>query len=231
MQISQGIEMRNGALYMSGESILIINDLHIGYEESLHREGILVPRVQIEKIIKKLQLILKSVSPKTIVINGDLKHAFGKILEREWKEILHLFDFLAKHTHKVIVIQGNHDPIIKPITEKRGIEIKKKYRVHETLIIHGDKEVKTDAKRIIIGHEHPAITVREGSKWEKYKCYLKGKWKHHELLVMPSFNPLLEGTDVLKEQLLSPFLSNSKNFEVFVLSKGEVFPFGSINNI
>ena len=48
---------------------------------------------------------------------------------------------------------------------------------------------------------------------------------------MPSFNPLIEGTDILKEQVLSPFLKNLKNFEVFILSKKEVFEFGKVKNL
>jgi len=231
MQISPEIEIIHAALWLSTEKILIINDLHIGYEEALHRKGILVPKFQLEEIIKEMEQILSTVNPNKIIINGDLKHEFGTVLRQEWTEVLQFLDFCLQHCQEVIIIKGNHDPIIKPIAEKRGIQVVKEYLVDDIVIIHGDKLIETKARRIIIGHEHPAITIREKSKWEKYKCFLKGKWKGKELIAVPSFNPLLEGTDVLKEELLSPFLENIKNFKVYVISKGEVFGFGKVKDI
>src|SRR3989338_2445579 len=115
--------------------------------------------------------------------------------------------------------------------KKRGIKVVTEYLTGKVIIVHGDKLVKTKAKQIIIGHEHPAITIREGSKWEKYKCFLKGKWEKKELIVVPSFNPLLEGTDILKERLLSPFLKNLNSFKVFIINQGEVFDFGKVKDV
>ncbi len=231
MQISPGIEIIHAALWLSKEKTLIINDLHIGYEEALHRKGILVPKFQLQEIIKEMEQILTQVKPQKIIINGDLKHEFGTVLQQEWNEVLQFLDFCLQHCPEVIIIKGNHDPIIKPIAEKRGILVLTEYQVGDTLIVHGDKLIETKAKRIIIGHEHPAITISEGSKKEKYKCFLKGKWKGKELIAVPSFNPLLEGTDVLKEELLSPFLEKVKNFQVYVVSKAEVFAFGKVKDI
>lgn len=231
MQISKGIGIIRTALWLTTEKILIINDLHIGYEEALHRKGILVPKFQLEEIIKEMKLILSKVKPDKIIINGDLKHEFGTVLKQEWSEVLQFLDFCLGHCKKVIIIKGNHDPLIKPLAEKRGIQVVTEYLIEDTIIVHGDKITETKAKRIIIGHEHPAITIREGSKREKYKCFLKGKWKRKELIAVPSFNQLLEGTDVLKEELLSPFLENIQNFEVYVVSKGEVFGFGKVKEI
>ena len=37
---------------------LIISDLHIGYEQALNREGIMVPRFQYKKILERLQEII-----------------------------------------------------------------------------------------------------------------------------------------------------------------------------
>jgi len=138
---------------------------------------------------------------------------------------------LLQNISEVIIIKGNHDPIIQPLADKKGIAVVNQYQVGGTLIVHGDELVETTATRIVIGHEHPAITIREGSKWEKYKCFLKGTWKKKELIAVPSFNPLLEGTDVLKEQLLSPFLEDIRKFEVYVVGEKEVYYFGKIKEL
>ena len=231
MEISKSIKIVDAALWFEAENVLVINDLHLGYEEALHRKGILVPRFQLEQIIAKLKIILQKTKPAKLVINGDLKHEFGKVLRQEWKEVLEFLDFMLAKVEEVIIIKGNHDPIIKPIADKRGVVVLNEYKIGNVLIVHGDELVKTEAKTIIIGHEHPAVTIREGSKWEKCKCFLKGKWEGKELIAVPSFNPLLEGTDVLKEELLSPFLGDIKNFEVYVVGENRAFYFGKIKNL
>ncbi len=231
MEISKGIEIRDCCLWLKKEKILILNDLHLGYEEALHRRGILVPKFQLQEILFQLEKILQEVTPKIVIINGDLKHEFGTVLRQEWNDVLVFLDFLLKRTFNIIIIRGNHDPTLKYIAEKRALTIATEYRCGDTLIVHGDELVTTDAKRIIIGHEHPAVTLREGSKWEKYKCFLKGTWKRKELIAVPSFNPLLEGTDILKEELLSPFLNNIKNFHIYITNKGEVYEFRTVKEL
>ncbi|MFH1275648.1 MAG: metallophosphoesterase [Candidatus Woesearchaeota archaeon] len=231
MEISPGIKIVGASLWLEQEQILIVNDLHLGYEQELHNKGVLVPRYQLKDILEITKKILDQTKPQKIIINGDLKHEFGRISSREWKEVLEYLDFLLKSCQEIIIIQGNHDPIIKPIAEKRQVKVVSEIRVGDIHIVHGDELVKTNAKRIIIGHEHTAITIREGSKFEKYKCFLKGKWNRKELIVVPSFNPLLEGTDILKENLLSPFLEDISKFEVYVISNSEVFEFGTVNRL
>ncbi len=235
MKISKEIEIINLALWLKKEQILIISDLHLGYEEYLHQKGVLLPKAQAQLIKEELQKIFQIVKPTIIIINGDLKHEFGKVLRQEWKEVLNLIDFLQQHCKELILIRGNHDAILRPIAEKKGIKVVSEYQTKNILITHGDKITsqitKTTAKIIIIGHEHPAITLREKSKVEKFKCFLKGTWNKKELIIMPSFNPLLEGTDITKEKLLSPFLTDISKFEVFAVSTEEVFRFRKVKEL
>ena len=87
-------------------------------------------------------------------------------------------------------------------------------------------------RTIVVGHEHPAVSVREGSRVEVFKCWLLGKWKGRDLLVMPSFNLMAEGTDILSERLLSPLLTDIEGFRVFAVSdEGEVLPFGTVADL
>ncbi len=235
MEISKDIDIINFALWLKKEQILIISDLHLGYEEYLHQKGLLLPKAQAQLIKEELQKIFQIVKPVVIIINGDLKHEFGKVLRQEWKEMLELIDFLQQHCKEIVLIRGNHDIILGPIAEKKGIRAVSEYRTKDVLITHGNKITsqitKATAKTIIIGHEHPAICIREKSKAEKFKCFLKGKWKRKALIVMPSFNPLLEGADIATEKLLSPFLKDVSDFEVFAASAGEVFRFGKVSDI
>ena len=175
--------------------------------------------------------ILNVTKPKTVLINGDLKHQFGGISREEWKEVLQFLDYLLKRVKEVIIVQGNHDPIIKPIADKRNVKVVKELEFEEGLVVHGDEIIETDKDVVVIGHEHPAISIKEGSKVERFKCFLKGKFKDKTVIVVPSFNPLLEGTDVLQGRMLSPYLKKVDDFNVFVVNKGEAFGFGLVKDL
>jgi uncharacterized protein len=231
MNISQNIEIIAESLWIKDKETLIIGDLHLGYEEGLQQKGILLPKQQLQETKNKIKNILQKVKPKTIIINGDLKHEFGKVLKQEWKEVTEIINYLSKHCQELILIKGNHDVILSPIADKNKLTIKEDYQIDQILITHGDKIKETKAKIIIIGHEHPSISLREKSKVERYKCFLKGKWKTKQLIVMPSFNPLLEGIDILKEKLLSPYLKKISNFEVIIISGEESLNFGKVKEL
>ncbi|MEK6863933.1 MAG: hypothetical protein AABX27_01460 [Nanoarchaeota archaeon] len=65
----------------------------------------------------------------------------------------------------------------------------------------------------------------------KGKSLLKIEWQKKALIVMPSFNTVIEGSDVLKDDLLSPFLKDISKFEVFVSGYGEILDFGTVNKL
>ena len=79
MQVTPNIKIIDLALYLEKFKTLVIADSHIGYEEALNKQGILVPRFQFKELIQRLEKILKKTKPKTIVVNGDIKHEFGTI--------------------------------------------------------------------------------------------------------------------------------------------------------
>ena len=229
MEIHKGIKIIDLALKY--KDILIVADMHLGYEESMNKKGILIPRFQMKDIKKRLGRIFEKAGKiKKIVITGDLKHEFGLISNQEWRDTLELLDYL-KDKGEVILIKGNHDTMLKPIAEKRGVKVVDCFEVDDLIILHGDVVVPNLNKIIIIGHEHTAVSFSE-KKYEKFKCFLKGKWKGHTLIAMPSFNDLTTGTDVTQNDLLSPFLQgNLKNFEVFIPDEKKVLYFGKLKDL
>ena len=234
MEILKGTEIIESALWIAKKKTLVIADLHIGYEEALNKQGIMITRNQFRETIELLNKILEQIKPKTIIINGDLKHEFGDISSQEWRETTQILNILLDKSN-VILIKGNHDTILGPIARKKGLEIVNSYCFDNICIIHGDKiidnEKTKNAKTLIIGHEHPAISLREGCKIEKYKCFLLGKWKKQNLIVMPSFLPIIEGSDILKEKTLSPYLEQDiSNFRVFIVGD-KTYNFGKLKSL
>ena len=53
MQIEKHIEIIDLALLLYN-NVLVIADTHIGYEEALNKQGLLVPRFQFREIIRRL---------------------------------------------------------------------------------------------------------------------------------------------------------------------------------
>jgi hypothetical protein len=156
-----------------------------------------------------------------IIVLGDLKHEFKGINKQEGAETKKLLEILKEKTGKVILIRGNHDNILKPIAKNFGLEIKDYYIENEIAFFHGHKILNElydkKIKMWITGHIHPAITIKKGIKGEKYKCFLVGKFKDKKIIIMPSFFPLVEGSDVLKNQAISFFKINKNNFGVYVV--------------
>ncbi|MBT4651675.1 metallophosphoesterase [Candidatus Woesearchaeota archaeon] len=232
MEIINGVRILDLCLYFVEEKVLVLGDVHIGYEEALNKEGVLVPRYQFEDIMQRLKRVFEGLDVEKVVVNGDLKHEFGTISATEWRHTLKLLEFLLSKG-EVVLVKGNHDVILGPIADKKNVEVVDSVRIGEGLIIHGDKlvEIPSEVKFLIIGHEHPAVTISEYPRMEKYKCFLLGKFSGKDLVVMPSFNLVTEGTNVLQGELLSPFLEDVSNFNVFIVGEEKVYSFGKVKEL
>jgi putative SbcD/Mre11-related phosphoesterase len=274
MELLKGISAVDLAVLI--DDALVISDVHIGFEEALNKQGMLVPRDHFPQLMKRMETILSQAHNvlatttktnkrkhnedhnkksnehpntnqrdnatsnkklKNIIINGDLKHEFGRISEQEWRHTLKFLDFLGKHCEKVILVKGNHDTILGPIAEKRNLEIHDHYELRdgEVLLCHGDKlpakEALRKAKLIVIGHEHPSVALRQGPRVEKYKCFFVGSYKKKKLIVLPSLNLLTEGSALMHDDVLSPFLKQRMDdFEVYVV-EDKVYRFGKLKNL
>jgi hypothetical protein len=238
MKLTDDIEIFDLSLYLHKRNSLVIGDVHIGFEEALNKQGILLPRFQFKDTLQRLKKIFSLLPSKKlneIIVNGDLKHEFGTISEQEWRETLQFLDFLGGYCAKIILVKGNHDIILDPIAKKRNIAVVKDYCADNIFICHGhiipDSTNFKKAEIVIMGNEHPAVSIREGPRSELFKCFIKGKWRDKLLIVMPSFNLVTIGTDILKEEVLSPFLKQDlSEFEVFVVGD-KTYEFGTIGQL
>lgn len=240
MELLPSVEIIDLALYFKKHKLLAITDLQFGYEEYLNKHGVLVPRFvhkdmleRMERILKQCCALSKTQKLHAVLINGDFKHEFGNISETEWRHCVRFLKLLQQYADKIILVRGNHDTMLDPIAKTRGLAVVDHYLLDDILFVHGDKIpdiVQNNAvKTIIIGHEHPAVSISQWPRTEKYKAFLVGTWKRKKLIVLPSFNTATEGTDILKEHLLSPFLQDCdiKNFDVYLVAD-TVYSFGKL---
>jgi len=229
--------------------ILVVGDMHIGYEDQFASRAVF-PNVQLKNIISKFNKIFRildneGIGVKQVVILGDLKHDFRRISDQEWAETLKLIDYLdgkikEGEKEKIVVIKGNHDNILEPILRKREkVRLKDVYEVGGVCFLHGDRWSNRclNSKILVMGHLHPAITLSDKYKREKFKCILRGKWKKKEVYVLPSFSSVSFGHDLQDTAGGDDHLfiddDKLKSFEVIIYNykEGKALNFGKLKKL
>jgi len=223
MEIFKSIEIINGfkAIYIRELDLIVISDLQLGEELYLAEEkGIFVPQIQFKEIKKELSAIFRKVKATRILINGDVKHEFGEASKQEWREVIELVEFLRKKVKEMIVVRGNHDNYLLNIASRINLPIFDPFYLERGyLFAHGHKKFSypKDFHTLIIGHEEPAIVIKEGFDKVKIPALLYGKMKNGKRIIcLPAFSVLSSGTEinvVEEEDLLSPILKEDVDLD------------------
>ena len=215
-------------LYIEEYELAVMADFHLGYEDVMAQKGLFLPRIQRNYIMKMLENIYDKYSPKKFLIDGDLKHEFSRNMPQEWNEIEEVIDYISDRC-ELLVVRGNHDNFLKSILIRRGIELKEEYRIGKFLFIHGHKDYEIQGTTVI-GHEHPSITLRdEIGSYIKLPCFLYS----NELIVLPAVSIYASGTDITKNEFISPILKRyRKNMKIFAIDENEgILPVGDMDDI
>ena len=141
---------------------LIAADIHLGYEEYMASTGVFLPRLQLRHALSTLSRALSATNARRLVIAGDLKHAFEKLLRQEKVEIVKLVEGLrCNWDGELVVVRGNHDTFIAPIMKRLGVDLVEDYLDlgGGVIVVHGHKKVEADFEVVVMGHEHPALQV------------------------------------------------------------------------
>ncbi len=157
-----------GLIIEQGDSkILVIADLHLGFEYGLSAMGINIPS-QTLKVQSKLLNIIEETQPSRIILLGDIKHSVSNISLQEWKELPDFFESIQEHVDTIDVIPGNHDGDLTPLTPRsirilapRGVVVEGKERIG---LFHGHTWPGTellDVDFLVMGHNHPVIRFED----------------------------------------------------------------------
>lgn len=233
IEVSDGIYITSDrCVWYASKDVIILADLHLGLEASLRDEGYSVPRIQKDRILERLSTIMDKYQPITVVVNGDLKHSFGKNSGEEFYDLLDIVDFINEQS-ELVIVRGNHDNFLKSITEKRGIVFYEDYMILDDITItHGHKRVE-DHDILIIGHEHPSLKIRdEMGSLVKIPCFLYND--NEKVIVLSAFSPFSEGRDMISAR---KFISESINhmdiaeFYVFAVTDTGLMNFQTVKDI
>jgi hypothetical protein len=243
MMLDENIELIDGKplAYLKDLKALVLSDLHLGYEGMMSKEGVLIPPVNLKRIIEMVSEAMTGRAVKSLIIDGDIKNEFSTVEQAEFNELYDLIMFARSKKLDMILIKGNHDNFVERYKEPFKLKVyRQEARMGRYLFFHGE-EMPPAAERgvefLIMGHEHPAVGIYDSiGKQEKLKCFLYGKYKRRRLLILPAANFFAGGTAVNiepKENLLAPIFErvDIDKMHAIVLGYGSTIDFGTVKEL
>jgi len=232
-------------LYLVEQRVFVVADLHLGYEAAMRGAGILLPDTRLEHLLARLDQTFEALDVSAhnplecLVVDGDLRHGFGPLSPAEQREVDRFFHHTTPFCRRVVVVQGNHDPALNALLRRFvNVSVVERQRRGDWLFTHGDRvpPLSAGVRSVVIGHEHPALALRDPvtGRQERFKVFLRATFQGRTLWVLPSCNTLIQGTDLSKEDVISPLLRAGvwQNGDAFVRDdRGRIYAFGRIGRL
>lgn len=191
------------ALWMEEWRTLVVADLHLGYAWAHRHSGQMLPVTAEDDSVPRLHALIDDYTPGTLVLLGDIVHraiAVPAIKE----QLCCVVSEIEKRT-ELKLIAGNHDRALGPLLRECHLdaELHREISIGPHLLLHGHavtpelvarprKTAPADG-RLIIGHEHPAITIGDRVLTSvKVPCFALAP----EILILPAFSHWAAGTNI-----------------------------------
>ncbi len=175
-----------GALYREQNAELLVSDVHLGKISHFRKHGAAVPLQATSRNFKRLDGLIQTFRPQSIIFLGDLFHSH---MNREW-------DFFASWVKtcqaKLLLVEGNHDILGAQPFEKIGIQVCSSLISEPFTYSH--HPLKTFVGYNICGHIHPAVRLRgDGRQSVRVPCF----HLRNRQLILPAFGAFT-GSHVMK---------------------------------
>jgi putative SbcD/Mre11-related phosphoesterase len=214
------------------ENVLLTSDTHLGLEDQREKIGMHIPGSIFEKVLEYILTPVKALGCERIILLGDVKHEFGRPTEAEWYTVKKFVKILREIGCEPEIVKGNHDNYIVHVLKELNVKLHDpSLRLGDYYLTHGNNDLEhdfKDSKHIFMGHEHPAISIRDdvGVK-HRFKAFLSGRIKNWNITVLPSVSPLSYGNpmnEMHKSQFMTPLLRKYgiDNFIPYLIEMGKV---------
>jgi putative SbcD/Mre11-related phosphoesterase len=144
--------------------VLVVSDLHIGWERLLSQRGVHVPS-QTPKIKNILLQLIKECKPSRLIILGDVKDAIAKVEMEEWRDIPDFFEALKEKVTDIQVVLGNHDGNLEPLLPETIKIIPPRGAISGDVgLFHGHAWPALEllkCRSLVTGHVHPTVAIRD----------------------------------------------------------------------
>ncbi len=207
---------------------LVVGDLHMGMERSLHERGVHVFNAT-EFMSEQIKRMMREFSLKKIIMLGDIKESVLYPDASTARTIKSFFESLSEF--EIQIVAGNHDAHLGDIV---NLPITKELIIGEFALLHGEKNPSEKAMLsdyLITAHNHAMVRITDsnGATYDQ-KVWLIARLnqagahrayeavnKNIKLIMMPAFNSLIMGSE------LSRFYKNNANPSL----RNKVFDYGS----
>lgn len=145
------------------DPILLIADLHLGFEKDLEQRGVIVPS-QHGRMLERIEKLVNKYKTSVLYVVGDVKHSILPDVSYNWETIPEFMEILAGIS-KTVIIPGNHDgnletflPRSVHLVEHSGISLEN--NMGQLGMLHGHSWPSSnvlEADVIVTGHNHPVI--------------------------------------------------------------------------
>ncbi|UCD96354.1 MAG: metallophosphoesterase [Candidatus Bathyarchaeota archaeon] len=145
-----------------GQKILLIADLHLGWEMGLSKKGIHVPS-QMPKLRDRVVRLVSKIHPDKLLILGDVKHTITKTELGEWRDVPQFFSDLVEHIRDIQIIRGNHDGNLEPLLPPAiPVHPASGIAFGELGVFHGHtwpSKKLLKCRTLLMAHVHPTVTL------------------------------------------------------------------------
>lgn len=206
------------AAYLEAEKILCVADLHLGYAWAHRFSGQLMPLRGGEDLLTRLSDLCSFYKPAHLAILGDIVHQAVPVSEIT-QELNDLFTGLRQICGLKLIL-GNHDKKLQKLAAHiPGLEFLPHFETDHFLLTHGNAAASTD-KFILMGHEHPSISLGDGIRSARFPCFVVSK----TVLLLPAFSLWAAGTDIRSYQFMSPLAQTAHFAKAVAICASKLLP-------
>jgi putative SbcD/Mre11-related phosphoesterase len=204
------------------ERMLVIGDLHLGYERNVQRMGVSVDTLA--PLLAELQALCERAGNVSVcVLLGDVIHHFTPPESLEWQGVTRVLTLLGSYSQRIVIIRGNHDNALAPLVRSFPLTLIDSFTWKGYCCVHGNKDVPALHEREVhtwlIGHGHPAYRLCQGAKQALYKCILTGTYRKKKIFLLPSFFEGIVGSDIHLYILPYPWPFHLARFIVHIVGE------------
>jgi len=222
LEISPGIWLdHRRAVYLEEDRILCVADLHLGYAWAHRFSGQLMPLRSQEDLLTRLSDLCRFYKPAHLAVLGDIVHYNVPVAEIK-QELNTVFTGL-KEICGLKLILGNHDTNLRKLaTPETDFEFLDHFETDNFVLIHGHAAppVHPEDKTIVMGHEHPSISLGDGIRSSKFPCFLLSP----TAIILPAFSLWAAGTDIRSHSFMSSFAQSTSFTKAVAICGTKLLP-------
>lgn len=195
------------AVYIPDHDLLLVADVHLGKSEAFQSLGVPVPSHVNQDTLDRLQALCDRLSPKTLIILGDLFHSPRGLNDTILKAWVHFTETCGA---TVQVILGNHDRAIANLLSNYAIPFHT-HPVEYPGLVLSHEPTKVPNCVNLCGHIHPCFLLKTRLDTLRLPCFFLEQHR----LILPSFGSFTGGYEMrLKSGAIA-----------YVVAEDEIVPF------